>query len=92
MQSNISYSAMILRAKLGPLNFTGEQAKHEAISCLRDNRRINNAEFAYSPSTGAVGSRWSADQVFRVFNIRYPMYGQNEEVTDWVSVGKGNVR
>jgi hypothetical protein len=63
--------------------------KQEAIRCLRDNQRINDAEFAYSPKTGAVGIRWSEDQIFRVFNIHYPMYGRNDEVNDWVSVGKG---
>jgi hypothetical protein len=85
----ISYSALVLRAKLGALEFTAAQAKREAMSCLRDNRRINDCEFAYSPLTGAVGCRWTEDSIFRVFNVRYPMYGQNEEITDWMSVGKG---
>jgi hypothetical protein len=66
-----------------------KQAEREARSCLRDNQRINDAEFAYSPSTGAVGIRWHESQLFRVFNIHYPMYGKNEDVTDWVSVGIG---
>lgn len=47
-------------------------------------------EWAYSPSTGAVGMRWvDADppQTFRVPNIHYPMFGLSEYVTDWVSVG-----
>ena len=76
--------------------FTTEQAKREALSVLRDNRRLNDSEYAYSPSTGAVGMRWPgmllspSDEIFRVFNTHYPMYKRNEEVTDWVSVGKGN--
>lgn len=65
------------------------QAQREAKARLADNRRINDAEFAYSPSTFAVGMRWSEDQIFRVFNVHYPMYKRNEDVTDWVSVGKG---
>lgn len=66
-----------------------ENAKREAMAALRDNRRINNCEFAYSPSTFAVGIRnWDGD-TFRVFNVKYPMYGKDEEVRDWVSVGKG---
>jgi hypothetical protein len=64
-------------------------AEREAKSRLRDNYKINDAEFAYSPSTGAVGIRWDESQIFRVFNIYYPMYHRSEEVTDWVSVGKG---
>lgn len=70
-----------------PMN--AEEAKREAQSCLKDNERINDAEFAYSPSTGAVGIRWPGDTYFRVFNVRYPMYGRSEEVKDWISVGKG---
>jgi hypothetical protein len=66
-----------------------QDAKREASRCLRDNKRINDAEFAYSPNTFAVGIRWSEDQIFRVFNIFYPMYKRNDEVSDWVSVGKG---
>ena len=64
-----------------------EQAKREALARLRDNQRINDAEFAYSPSTGAVGMRWDESQIFRVFNVNYPMYQQSESVTDWVSIG-----
>jgi hypothetical protein len=66
-----------------------QQAKREALARLKDNEPINDAEFAYSPSTGAVGIRWSERNMFRVFNIHYPMYGYSECVTDWVSVGKG---
>jgi hypothetical protein len=66
-----------------------KQAKREALARLRDNQRINDAEFSYSPSTGAVGIRWEDSQIFRVFNVNYPMYRQSESVTDWVSVGKG---
>jgi hypothetical protein len=68
---------------------TATQAQREAKARLADNRRINDAEFAYSPSTCAVGMRWSEDQIFLVFNVHYPMYKRNEDVTDWVSVGKG---
>ena len=66
-----------------------QTARREAIARLRDNRRINDAEFGYSPTTGAVGIRWDESSVFRVFNIHYPMYGKSEFVKDWVSVGKG---
>ena len=69
--------------------FNAEQAKREAIARLKDNRRINDAEFAFSPATGAVGMRWCEDTIFRVFNTHYPMYRRSEDVTDWVSVGKG---
>ena len=71
------------------LQFTASQAEREALARLRENRRINDAEFAYSPSTGAVGIRWFEESIFRVFNVRYPMYGRSEDVRDWVSVGKG---
>lgn len=64
-------------------------ALREAKARLQDNRRINDAEFAYSPSTQAVGMRWHESQMFRVFNTQYPMYKRSEEVVDWVSVGKG---
>ena len=69
---------------------TNVDAKREALARLRDNQRINDAEFAYSPSTGAVGIRWEESQMFRVFSIHYPMYGYSACVRDWVSVGKGN--
>ena len=71
------------------MGWTGEQAKREAMARLRDNRRINDAEFAYSPSTGAVGIGWYESGMFRVFNVNYPMYKRSEVVSDWVSVGKG---
>ena len=64
-------------------------AQREAKAILNANRRINDAEFAYSPTTGAVGIRWDESQIFRVFNVHYPMYKRSEDVTDWVSVGKG---
>jgi len=67
---------------------TPEQARREALNHLRDNRKLNDAEFAYSPLTCAVGIRWDAEP-YRVFNIYYPMYKKSEFVTDWVSVGKG---
>lgn len=86
---NISHSALLLRAKFGVLNFTSKQAKAEAKARLRDNHKINDAEFAYSPSTQAVGMRWREDTYFRVFNVCYPMYGRSDEVTDWHPVGKG---
>jgi len=74
---------------MDPIPLSALQAKREAESCLKDNMRINDAEFAYSSSTGAVGIRWSGDTYFRVFNVHYPMYGRSEEVSDWRSVGKG---
>ena len=64
-------------------------ARREAMQRLKDNRRINDAEFGYSPMTGAVGIRWDESSSFGVFNINYPMYGKSELVRDWVSVGKG---
>jgi hypothetical protein len=67
----------------------GEWAKREATARFNDNKRLNDAEFAYSPLTGAVGIRWDESQSFRVFNTQYPMYRRSEEVKDWVSVGKG---
>ena len=47
-------------------------------------------EWAYSPSTGAVGMREATTGergVFRVCNTYDSMYGRAELVTDWVSVG-----
>lgn len=44
-------------------------------------------EWAYSPSTGAVGMRGDASEAFRIPNVRYPMFGRAELVADWVSVG-----
>lgn len=67
-------------------------ARREAIDRLNDNKCLNNAEFAYSPLTSAVGIRFDESEIFRVFNVNYPMYKRNEEVTDWVSVGKGTGR
>jgi hypothetical protein len=88
---HMTNAAQLLRAKLGVLTFDARQARIEAQARLRDNRRINDAEFAYSPSTGAVGLRWIVESPFRVFNVRYPMYGESKQVQDWVSVGKGKV-
>lgn len=48
---------------------------------------VEDFEFAYSPSTGAVGIRNYEGDTFRVFNEGYPMYGNSEQVKDWVSVG-----
>ena len=74
-------------------------ARREASARLHESHRLNvgpgQPEYAYTPSTGAIGVRfqdptepeWSARQVFRVFNIYYPMYGRSEQVRDWVSVG-----
>lgn len=70
---------------------SAEMAKREAERRLRDNRKLNDAEFGYSPGTLAVGIRWDDTKPFRVFNEHYPMYGCDERVTDWVSVGKGTV-
>jgi hypothetical protein len=64
-------------------------AKREAKARLRDSCAINDAEFAYSPTTSAVGIRWESSEPFRVFNVNYPMYRRSDEVADWVSVGKG---
>jgi hypothetical protein len=68
---------------------SADDAKREALARLRDNRLNNDAEFAYSPTTCAVGIRWDEFESFRVFNRYYPMYGYSARVTDWVSVGKG---
>lgn len=70
-------------------------AKAEAMSCRRDDNRLNTAdcliEFAYSPEHNTVGCRWREPGVepgiFRIFNVNYPLFGHNERVTDWVSVG-----
>ena len=71
-------------------------AKREALARKRDQGGLNpveTLEFAYSPNTGAVGCRSNFQGIhtdggsFRVFNLNYPMYGRNDEVTDWVSVG-----
>ena len=48
------------------MDWTARKAKREAKARLRDNRRINDAEFAYSPSTCAVGIRWNESEIFRV--------------------------
>lgn len=72
-------------------------AEREAKARLRDNRRWNDCEFAYSPSTGAVGCRWNDETEtsesfhlqYRIFNVNYPMYGRGDDVHDWVSVGRG---
>lgn len=78
---------------------TALSAKQEAIQRRDDQSFLNFAdaegscfEYAYSPSTFAVGIRSTNakgehDGIFRIFNIDYPMYGQDEKVTDWVSVG-----
>ena len=70
------------------------QARNEARARLRGQNGLNGVgegiEFAYSPSTFAVGMRWQFEEGgsgFRVFNIYYPMHGRNDEVMDWVSVG-----
>lgn len=71
------------------------KARTEAIARKTDNDRNNppggQCEWAYSPSTGAVGMR-EAETVcgrgaFRIINIHYPMYGKAHLVADWVSVG-----
>ena len=64
-------------------------ARAEARRRLSWDRKLNSLEWAYSPSTGAVGERWEDGNPFRICNVNYPMYGRADEVTDWVSVGKG---
>lgn len=74
---------------------SSKAARLEAAARLREQHGLNTepglVECAYSPSTFAVGMRWVFDGEpygpFRVFNIHYPMYGHNDEVRDWVSVG-----
>ena len=49
-------------------------------------------EFAYSPSTGAVALRHvdgnhEPFSRYDVFNISYPRYGLDTQITDWISVG-----
>jgi hypothetical protein len=67
-----------------------DYGKQEAIR-RRNDQDNNNAEedmeFAYSPSTGAVGCRLHGGARFGVFNVNYPMYGKSEMVADWISVG-----
>jgi hypothetical protein len=73
-------------------------AEREARKRLRWQSGLNpgadQIEYAFSPSTQAVGMRqvnedlgWVSDRGFRVFNIHYPMYGKAWLVSDWVSVG-----
>ena len=65
-------------------------AKAEAEKRRRMNCGLNfddTTEFAYSPSTGALGIRNFDTDEYRVFNVNYPMYGRSSEVSDWVSVG-----
>jgi hypothetical protein len=66
-------------------------AQAEANARLKENQSINDAEFAYSPRYNTVGIRWDESHPFRIFNIRYPMYGYSAYVSDWISVGKGKV-
>lgn len=78
---------------------TALEAKQEAIQSREDQSFLNFAdaegscfEFAYSPSTFAVGIRSTNakgehDGNFRIFNINYPMYERDDEVKDWISVG-----
>lgn len=79
---------------------TAEEARWEAVQCRHEQSNLNVAdshgscfEYAYSPSTFTVGIRNTDaldnhDGNFRIFNINYPMCGRDDEVTDWVSVGK----
>ena len=71
--------------------WTAQSAKREAQARLHMNRRLNNAEFAYSPRHATVGIRWSEDQTFKVFNINHPCYKADDFINDWISVGKGLV-
>jgi len=78
------------------VNITSKaHARREALARKRDQGGLNydeTMEFAYSPSTFAVGCRHDPETQFRVFNLHYPMYGRNDEVTDWVSVGVARPR
>lgn len=74
---------------------TATKARREAISRLRDNSNLNplggQCEWAYSPSTGAVGMREAELHNrghYRIINTGYPMYGKAHLVTDWISVGE----
>ena len=79
---------------------TVKEARLEAVQCRDEQSYLNLAdshgscfEYAYSPAHFTVGIRNTdaldnADGNFRIFNINYPMYGRDDEVTDWVSVGK----
>ena len=80
---------------------TSSKARREAVRRLREQRECNRAakqgpmhEYAYSPSTFAVGIRpfdwsdWSPPRDrFRVFNVHYPRYRDDDGIGDWVSVG-----
>ena len=70
---------------------TLKMARREALARLRMNRRLNNAEFAYSPRHETVGIRWSEDQSFKVFNVNHPCYKADDFISDWISVGKGEM-
>jgi len=62
---------------------------------LANRRRVENnylnpddcCEWAYSPAHNTVGMRWDPATNFRVINEYYPMFGQADKITDWVSVG-----
>jgi hypothetical protein len=70
---------------------TAAEAWHEAVARRKEQNYLNREEtmeFAYSPSTFAVGCRHDDAKRFRVFNVRYPMYGNDDGINDWVSVGR----
>jgi len=86
------------------VDFKNIRSAKEARAVARLERSLNNflnapgsqQEYAYSPSTWAVGFRWQFWREagpdhplypFRICNIHYPMFGRANEVTDWVSVG-----
>lgn len=65
-------------------------ARQEARKRQMDQDGLNayeTMEFAYSPTTGAVGLRHSPDKPFCVFNVHYPLYRKDDGVRDWVSIG-----
>lgn len=68
-----------------------DEAEATAIQRRKDNSNLNfndETEYAFSPSTFAVGMRNWPGEPFRVFNVNYPMYGKSDQVQDWVSVGQ----
>lgn len=65
-------------------------AKSVANRRRTENNYLNReecCEWAYSPKYNTVGMRWDPTTSFRIINIYYPMFGQSDKVTDWVSVG-----
>jgi hypothetical protein len=68
--------------------------RNEQRRCNREARQEAIHEHAYSPSTCAIGIRpadWSEfvppREKFRVHNVFYPRYRDDDGVGDWQSVG-----